>query len=300
MQTNVEDRKMQENSTDREYKVILEVLFSHKIKIISSTFIFGIIALVLSIILPYKYEAKTTFFIKESNVDGGGGMSNIASQLGGVASMLNFDVGGGNSQKDLRIALLRSQQYSYKFIKKNDLVKVFFASLWDEDTQTWKVDADEDMPTIWNAYEYFNKKVRFIEEDKLSGLLTLTIKWKDPEVSKNWANQIVSDADVAIRKRDKEETQRSLAFLQSQLSNATIREVRQSLAQLIQVELQKLVMVNAQNQYAFITIDNAIKPDLNDPVWPKKIIFIPLGILLGMLFGILLALISDFRLLKLK
>lgn len=173
------------------------ILFRHKIKIIISATFVLLLSLLLTFIMSKRYEAKTTFFVMETG-DKTGGIGGLASKFGGLASLANINVGGDGGSKDVRLSIIKSRHFSYKFIEKNKLIRVFFDDKWDADKQQWKsMDANE-VPTIWDAYNYFNKKVRSFSEDKLTGLQTLTIRWKDPDIAEKWANELVRSGKSVV------------------------------------------------------------------------------------------------------
>jgi len=273
---------------------ILGTLIRHKIKIVISTVLLLFLSLLLTFILPTQYEAKTTFFVKETD-KGNGGVGGLAAKFGGLASLADINIGGESGSKDVRLAILMSRDFSYKFIETNKLIYVFFNDKWDEDKQKWRPLDVNEIPTAWDAYNYFDKKVRSLSEDKLTGLQTLAIKWKDPILAEKWANELVRSVDEVLRIRDREEAESSLAFLRKELRKTVISEVKISISGLVQVQLQKLLLTNTNKSYAFDIIDQAIAPDIDDPVWPLKIVFLPVGLILGLLFGVFISFVSDLR-----
>ena len=40
-----------------------------------------------------------------------------------------------------------------------------------------------------------------VDEDKKSGLITLSITWKDPQVAANWANDLVKQLNEQLREQ---------------------------------------------------------------------------------------------------
>ena len=55
----------------------------------------------------------------------------------------------------------------------------------------------EDEPTEQKAIKSF-KSILSVDEDKKSGLISLSISWKDPEVAAQWANDLVKQLNEQL------------------------------------------------------------------------------------------------------
>ena len=63
-----------------------------------------------------------------------------------------------------------------------------FPGKWDAEKKKWK--DRNDVPTDWEAFRMFDKNIRLVSVDRKSGLVTLTIDWKDPALAAAWANSL--------------------------------------------------------------------------------------------------------------
>ena len=45
------------------------------------------------------------------------------------------------------------------------------------------------------------KSILSVDEDKKSGLISLSISWKDPEVAAEWANDLVKQLNEQLREK---------------------------------------------------------------------------------------------------
>jgi uncharacterized protein involved in exopolysaccharide biosynthesis len=162
---------------------------------------------------------------------------------------------------------------------------VLFADDWDAASRQWKGDP-EDAPTHWDAYELFSD-VRSVQEDRKTGLVTLTVDWQDPQQAAVWANELVARANSRLQQDAIEEGQKAIAFLQQQLGQAGAIEVRQALYSLIEAETKKVAIAHARKEFAFKVIDPAVAP--RRKVKPQRRLIVVAGFLIGLIGSSFLA-----------
>jgi len=212
-------------------------------------------------------------------------------ELGGIAAMagVNLDNSG---RKNEAIALLRSRILTEQMIKDNKLLPVLFHRLWDEENQRWDVDDPDDMPTLWDAWELFDKKIRRVNEDRKTGLVILSIDWEDPLVAASWANELVVRVNAMLRKKASEESENAIRYLQEQLKQTSVVELQQVLNRMVEAEMKEVIFANIDEEYAFKVIDPAIGPE--KAYKPVLAPMVGLGAILGLVVGIILAMYLNF------
>ena len=57
-----------------------------------------------------------------------------------------------------------------------------------------------------------------VDLDRRTNLITLSVIWSDPVLAAEWANQIIEDLNDKIREQETNEYQKSINFMQAQLS----------------------------------------------------------------------------------
>lgn len=221
-------------------------------------------------------------------------LSSIAGQLGGLASMVGVDLGGAGADVNVSVATLESRDFTYAFVRDHDLLPVLFSDLWDAPSGTWKVDDPTEVPTLWDAYKLFEEDIRFVTKDGETGLVTLAIEWKDPQVAVRWANELVARVNRHRQKEAIQEAEKSIAYLQEQLRKTTVTEIQQAMYGLIEAQTKTIMLANARDQYAFKIIDPAVPADPDDFVKPKRPLLVALGVFGGGFLGILLALAREY------
>lgn len=245
---------------------------------------------VLAFVVPKTYKAEIMVAPVSSTSSGGGlggALSSVVSQLGGIASLAGI-AGNMDNKKAEEIAVLQSETLTQAYIENNQLMPVLFASKWDAHQQRWKVSDPEDTPTLWLANEYFRKKVRTVDTDAKTGLVTLTIAWKDPKLAAEWANGLVKMTNDYLRQRAIEETQRNITYLNEEASKTNVMEAKQAVYTILQSEINKEMLARGSQEYALRVVDRAFPPER--PTSPRPVLWVLLGALGGMALGVMTAL----------
>ena len=101
---------------------------------------------------------------------------------------------------------------------------------------------------------------------------------------------IVSQLNETAKISDLEEVNHSLDYLQNQLLITNQAEIRESINELIKLQLNKKMLANVEKDYILTTIDPAFIPDKNK--FPNKPVIIIVSILLGFIVGLIIILIK--------
>ena len=85
-----------------------------------------------------------------------------------------------------------------------------------------------------------------------------------------------------------DESEKNLAYLESQAKNTNVIEIRQALFRLAENEIKKLLLAKGAGEYVFKTVDPARLPERR--MWPKRTLISLGGLVLGGVIGVFLAL----------
>jgi len=217
-----------------------------------------------------------------------GALAGLESQVGGLAALAGISVGEGSLAKDEAIAILKSRTLTYDFLRDNNLLPVLFADRWDAEAKQWTV-ASEDVPTLSDAWGFFDEQIRAVREDRRTGLITLSIEWTDREAAVRWVRDLTSRLNAFMRRRAIEEAETSLRYLNRELEKAKSVEVQQAIYRLIETQVKKIMLANVREEYAMRVIDPAFVPDPDEFDHPKLLSSLMAGGLVGFLFGMLVA-----------
>lgn len=216
----------------------------------------------------------------------------IAGQLGGLAAAAGLGLGPHDEGTEEALAVLRSREFTEAFITAYHLLPKLFASKWDTVAGKWKVD-ERHQPTPAKAYKLFDKKIRTVAPDKKTGLVTLQIAWTDRVEAAVWANELVRRLNEEMRERAITNADASMSFLEKELQATASVEARAAIGRLMESQMKQRMIAHVTQDYAFRVVDRALPADADDPEWPKKLVLLATGPLLGLAFGICAMLLSD-------
>lgn len=225
------------------------------------------------------YRAQVLFSVNSEEEQ-----NNLTRLLGNVGSFATL-AGLGNSltgnKREESLAVLRSRRFTEGFIRDNHLLPVIFEDRWNAAEQKW---SGNDVPSLWEANRVFDRRIRKIREDKSTGLVSLSIDWRDPAVASQWANDLVRRADSQLRQRDISEAERSLRYLKAEVEKTAVVGLQQAVFRLTEEQIKRIMLAKVRDEFAFRVIDPSAPPDEDDFVKPNR----PAIVLVGLLFGLLL------------
>ena len=249
---------------------LLRLLWAYKVFIIGLTLLGGGIAAYLALTAVPVFRAEVS--VAEVTHGNAGAAASLASQLGGLASLVGVNLGNsGNNGREAR-SLLNSRQLLEEFINRRQLIPV----LYPDRTPP---------PTLWFAVKHFRDDIVSIREDKRTGLTIVAVNWTDPAIAAKWANDIVALANELLRTRAIAESKASIAYLNGQVSQTDVIDVRKVMYELIENETKSLMLANAKTEYAFTTIDPAVPPEIRFS--PRRTLMVLLGLAIGMMLGVI-------------
>lgn len=217
-----------------------------------------------------------------------GGIADSLGGLGGLsglASMAGINLGGDDSAEPL--AVLQSKNFTAAFIEEQQLMPVLFADKWDAASRRWKGDDPKKWPDVRDGVKLFDKKIRTVDQDKTTNLVTMAIEWKDPVVAARWGNLLVERVNARMRERALTEADRNIEYLRQELATSNIVALQESVGRLLENELQKMMLARGSAEYSFRFVDRAEPPKWRSR--PNRPLVAILGALTGGLLGAIVA-----------
>lgn len=287
---------------------IIREIYRNKLILFSSIFSLSFISIIYALILPDIYKSQSILIPSQSESS----LSRSIQSYGGLASLAGINLGSASEVNYVDEAIEKVKSLS--FFAENILPNIFLADLmayhkWDSssksnsynskkfliESNTWLKDgndAESSYPTEQEAYlEYL--KIISIKQNKETGFVYLSVEHQSPIIAKEWNELIFNKLNSYYRYRDKEEAGKSLDYLNKQLVNAQFTELKQALVALIQNQIQKLSLVEANSDYVFQYIDPPVINELKNS--PKRLQILILGGMFGFFLGVILILINFLR-----
>jgi uncharacterized protein involved in exopolysaccharide biosynthesis len=254
--------------------------------IIGVTAAFTLSSAVLVLTLPSWYRAEV--LLAPVRTKSAADLASPLGSLGGLASLAGITLGGNTSEP---LAVLESRDLARQFIEQQNLLPLIFAGKWDAKLARWTPADSRDWPDVRDGVKYLIAKIRTVKEDKKSGLVTLTIEWKDAKTAADWANLYADRANERIRTRALLEAQANVNFLEHELTTTSVVTLQQSIGRLLDTELQKLMLARENKEFAFRVIDRAEVPKWR--VWPKRVQTVLLATMFGGALSVYLVFLRD-------
>ena len=264
------DNNKHANSFDDE--VDLRELFNVFVKgkriIAYATVFLSIIGLIYSLLLPNIYESEALLApVDESSSL----MSGALNQFGGLAALAGISVPEGDNSTNSKkaIEVMRSLNFFERYImpkiflpdlmaieswddKKNILI--YDEGIYKKESNTWVRDfsyPEKLIPSAQESFEVFVDDHFNLSADKKTGYVTLSIKHQSPFLAKQWVETIVDEINTFYRQKDKAHSEKAVSYLSEQITNNSLSGVKQVTSSLLEKEIQKLTLVEANKDYVF-------------------------------------------------
>jgi len=245
-----------------------ETIWSGRWLIVAITGVFTLGGVTYALLAQEWYKADVV--LASADKKGGGG---ALAQFGGLASLAGISLPGAGEGEP--VAVLKSKDFARSFITDLNVMPL----LLEEAGFGGK------KPDIRDALKVFDTKIRTVTEDKKSGLVTLSVRWKDPDTAAEWANVLVKRLNDRLRTQAQEESERNVAYLQREIAATSVVSLQQSMGRVLEGEMQKLMLARGNEEFAFKVIDRATPPKQREA--PKRTLIALVSMLAGGFLGIL-------------
>lgn len=221
-------------------------------------------------------------------------LGGLASQIGSFASLAGISLNGSNTLRTEALAVLSSRGFVGTFIQRHNLMPILYSKIWDPSTKGWTVSDPEKIPTLSRAVLYFTTRVMAIQEDRKTGLISVSVDWKDPTIAANWANALVADLNSSFRNRALQESSQNIDYLNHILRKENVSDTeRQAIYALIEQQIATAMLANVRTDFAFKVLDFAVPPDEDRYVVPNLWVLIGSGIGSFIVVGLVARFIYD-------
>ena len=271
------------------------VLWNKKWLIIGLSFLCCVAILLFSLTLPNMY--KSSILLSPQKQEQSGGLSSLAGQFGGLASVAGINLGGSVDETGVYLEIIKSKDFLYEFIKNNNAkVNLFAAKKWDKESNTLKLDesvyknsqwlVDDKTqktlePTLYETYELFLKKLT-INQDKITGLVEIEFEHINPHTSKKYVENIAKLINKSVREREIAEKKESIKFLNEQLSKTNVAEMKNVFYTIIEEQTKAMLLAEVRKEFAFKIIESPIVEEQKSA--PNRAVICILGAFFSVFF----------------
>jgi len=232
---------------------------------------------------PKLYEAEAVVS-PATQADAAGQLGGLLGQLGGVGSMLGISLPSQGSAQEW-IAALRSRSFARSFIDSESLLPLIFPERWDASKSAWR--PGREPPSEQEALRRFDEKIRFIEEDRRTGMVSVRLRLHDRARVADLVNRYVNLTNQTLRHQAIRDAEAAIVYLRTQAASSREVEVQQSIFRVLESQLTIAALARTRPDFAFRVVDPATEPDPRRHVAPKAAKVLALGSGAGLLAGLL-------------
>ena len=241
-------------------------IFKKDIKIIfKSTFIFGVLSVLLALSLPKLFTS--TVQLAETDTYGSPIEESAASSIAGLGliGQTNFKINQAQS-------IMQSWSFIEQFIYDNDLEVIIYAgnsinssgelvinsSLYNQEKNKWVIKE----PSSWKLYKKFINNHLNISQNKTNSTINVSITHISPKISKEWADMYVEYFNSYMGARKLEQINRNIEYLQEQINKTSLSYMRESFFNIIEEQTKYKMLAESSPEYALTIITPSMVPEI--------------------------------------
>jgi len=186
-------------------------------------------------------------------------------------------------------SLMAAESYD-KLTKK---VK-FDNEIYDPDKQEWNIEEGTNQktgPSYIEAHKSYLEMMS-ISQDKKTGLISISVEHISPILAQSFLSLIIKEANNLDREIDIESSSKALNYLKTELSQTSLVEIKKSINQLIEAQLETRMMASIHEEYSLISLEPPYVPEEKSKPVRSQIVI--LATILGGLLSAVVVLIRYF------
>ncbi len=291
-------------------ETLVKLLWANKKIIISITFFFAMVSIIIALSIQNKYTSSSLVKIVNSD-EQSSNASSLLSSYGGLASLSGIDISSLSDEKaSYVIALIKSKKFLSELLKKDDSLtqnifamkkfypesgKVdFYNSIYNQDEDKWvrkKSIGRSIKPSYIELHEYYLSALD-IHKDKDSGFIKISFTSKSPIFAFNMLEMILAETNLFIKEDELKRVEDALKYLSSKLETVTTDETISTINQLIEVNLKKEALANINEEYFIKKIDYPFIAESKSS--PNRAVICILLTFLGFLLSLAYVLVKNY------
>lgn len=290
------------NNNNIDLNELFTTLWAYKKLIILITLVSAISSVLFSLSIPNKYTSTATLMISESS--GSDGLSGISSQYGGLASLAGVSIPSSASRSKRVFAkeTIESRDFINHLVSFDNILLNIIASLdydpvneviiynddlYDINSNKWiyiPASGQKIPPSYLEAHKKFTEEILSIRIDDATNYIIVEISHVSPRFSYDLLTLIIEELNNTARTKDQEEAKKALKYLESQLSVIQQSDIKKSINNLIESQLETLMLSNIRTNYLVKPLDSPFFPERKSS--PRRSLICIIGTILGFIFSI--------------
>jgi len=170
----------------------------------------------------------------------------------------------------------------------------FDLDIYDSSNKEWVREIEGSLSVIPSYLEthrvYLN--AMNIVKDKSTGFIAISFEHISPVFAKDFLTLIIEEANTIMREKDIKTSTQALSYLKNEFATTSLREIKESINQLIENQLETQMMANINEEYSLVILDPPFIPDKKSR--PSRSIIVILSTMLGGFLGLMYVVIRHF------
>ena len=250
----------------------------------------------------YSYTAE----LRVSAAESSNGRSSTSDRLGGLAALAGV-AGEAPTASPFRLYLegVKSREVAERLASDPVLMHAIFVKEWDPVRRAWKPPlglGTRLKAGVWsvlglpsNAWtppgaarlQAFIAEYVFVIQSVKSPLVSIVFETPDPKFGMRFLTRLDATTDAILREKQRERTRSNIAYLSDKLRGVTFVEQRAALFKALNDEQRQEMLANSRAPYAADAF--GVPTASLTPTKPKQVPLLIAGPLIGMIFGVALA-----------
>ena len=254
---------------------IFNIVWEGKKLIILITSIFAIFSVVYSLNLPNYYLSESVLVSRDAQD------SSALSRYSGLASIAGVSLPSSGSDPVIEMMeIIKSREFvkhlitfdnvlpSMMAVKSYDAVsqELFFdPKIYNAKTKTWTrepIKTKDSKPSYLEAHKSYLGGMLSIYQDKKTNLVHISVEHISPVFARDFLTLIIKEANALKRKKDIDSSGKALNYLKEGLSNTPLMEIKESINQLIEGQLETQMMAKINEEYSLVIIEPPFVPEI--------------------------------------
>ena len=298
--------KMKEQSFEDEIDLLalFKAICEKRIFIFISTAIISLASIIYALSLTNYYTSQSILNIRDSQD------SSMVNNSFGLTSMVGLNL-FGETNKDASeiIELIQSREFVKRLIRFEDVlpsllaiesydsfskILIFDSDVYDSKSKKWVRNVSQNQlskPSYLEAHRAYSEMLD-ISIDKVSGLISLEFEHVSPIFAQKILSLIIQEANNFNREMDIKNTNLALSHFEKELSKTSLLEMKESINQLIETQLETRMMASIYDDYVLVSIEPPFVPDRRSK--PSRSFIVIFSTLIGGLMSLLYVVIRHY------
>tara|TARA_X000000368_G_scaffold390475_1_gene353732 strand:- start:22350 stop:23294 length:945 start_codon:yes stop_codon:yes gene_type:complete len=286
-------------------KQLFNTIWEARKFIISITSLVAISAIIYSLLLTNYYRSESILVATDLQ------SSSTLSQYADFAAIAGIGLPTERGDGVIEVMeIIQSREFVKHLLTFEDILPSLMASksydavskelyfdpkLYDMKSKTWIREPSGNKgiePSYLETHEAYLGEVLSISQDIKTGLVYIAIEHISPVFAKEFLALIIKEANSLMREKDIDTSNKALSYLEQELSQTRLVEIKESINQLIESQLETRMMAQISEEYSLSIIEPPFIPEEKSK--PFRSLIVILATIIGGLLGMIIVLVRSY------